>query len=44
MKHKVQEYDLRHDNWWSRDRLVAKCSLKSVSPTFYDKRDDFTFH
>ena len=25
-------------------RLVAKCSLKSVSPTFYDKRDDFTFH
>jgi hypothetical protein len=23
--------------------LVAKCSLLSVSPTFYDKRDDFTF-
>ena len=23
--------------------LIAKCSLKSVSPTFYDKRDDFTF-
>jgi hypothetical protein len=23
--------------------LVAKFSLLSVSPTFYDKRDDFTF-
>jgi hypothetical protein len=28
------------------DRIIivgVKCSLLSVSPTFYDKRDDFTF-
>jgi hypothetical protein len=30
-------------NFLDCPRLVAKCSLKSVSPTFYDKRDDFTF-
>jgi hypothetical protein len=21
IKHKVQDYDLRHDNWWSRDNF-----------------------